>query len=280
MIPNIFHFIYFTPEQAPAKVFPLSYYLAVESARVINQPQEIIFHFNREPVGEWWERIKPSLTLHQMEAPVSFMGRRITHPAHQADVVRLQALYEVGGIYLDLDTICVKPLSAFYTNQMVMGLELKAPYVPKNKRQEIKYKIRKALGFVKPYREESILCNGVILAEKNSAFIKLWMDTYKTFRSKGRDKFWNEHSSVIPAKLAAEHQQLITVAGPRCFHYPLYTKEGLHSMFEAVTPFPESYIHHVWESFSWNDYLSKLTVEGIQSIDTTYHLAARKILSK
>ncbi len=278
MIPAIFHFIYFTPEQAPVKVFPLSYFLAIESARVINQPVEVVFHFNREPAGAWWERIKPVLTLHKMEAPVNFMGRRIIHPAHQADVVRLQALYETGGIYLDLDTISVKPLSDFYSKSMVMGLELKAPYVPKNKRQEIKYNFRKALGLVKPYQEESVLCNGVILAEKKSDFLKLWMNSYKTFRSAGRDKFWNEHSSFIPGKLAAEHPHLITIAGHRCFHYPLYTQEGLRSMFETVTPFPESYLHHIWESFSWNDYLSKLTVEGIQTIDTTYNLAARKIL--
>lgn len=278
MIPNIFHFIYFTPEQAPAKVFPLSYYLAVESARVINQPQEIIFHFNREPIGEWWEQIKPSLTLHQREAPSTFMGRNIIHPAHKADVVRLQALKETGGVYMDLDTICVKPLTEFLDNAFVIGKEFKAPYIPKNKRQQIKYNIRKALGLIKPFANESIFCNGVLLAEKNTPFINLWMEQYKTFRSKGRDKYWNEHSSIIPWQLAVLHPEMIHVASPYSFHYPIPTKAGLQSMFEEVTLYPESYVHHLWESFSWNEYLSKLSIEHIKNYDCTYHLLARNVL--
>lgn len=279
MIPNIFHFIYFTPANAPAKIFPLSYYLAVKSAIEVNKPAEAIFHFDREPVGEWWEKIKPSITLHQMEAPEYFMGRKLIHPAHKADVVRLLSLKETGGVYLDLDTICVKPLTDFLHHQFVIGQELKAPYTPKNKRQEIKYAIRKKLGLVKPVENESVFCNGVLLSEKDSAFVNLWLDEYKTFRSKGRDKYWNEHSSNIPEKLAKQFPQLITITGPYSFHYPLYTKEGLQSMFESVTEFPGSYVHHIWESFSWNDYLSHLTAENITRRDTTYNLLARKYLS-
>jgi Glycosyltransferase sugar-binding region containing DXD motif len=278
MIPRIFHFIYFTSSEKPPLVFPLSYYIAVKSALEVNKPDEIIFHFDREPTGEWWEKIKPHLTLHQMQAPDTFMGKPIIHPAHKADVVRLLTLKETGGIYLDLDTICVKPLTPFLEHSFVIGEELEAPFEPKNKRQEIKHKIRSKLGLVKPYIPKTIFCNGVLLAEKNSPFIDLWIQEYKTFRSNGRDKFWNEHSSIIPGRMAQQHPDLITIAGPYCFHYPLYTKAGMKTMFEEVTDFHESYIHHVWESFSRNDYLSKLSVEEIQSRDTTYNLLARKIL--
>jgi hypothetical protein len=278
MIPKIFHFIYFTPNGAPDKVFPLSYYVAVQSAIAVNQPQEVIFHFNREPVGEWWEKIRPLLTLHQMEAPETFMGCRLFHPAHQADVVRLQMLNETGGIYMDLDTICVKPFTDFLENPFVIGREMKALYTPKNKRQEVKYSIRKALGLVKPYVPESIFCNGVLLAEKNADFINLWMEQYKSFRSKGRDKYWNEHSSLIPEKLSQQYPELIHIAGPYCFHDPLPTKAGQNSMFEEVTSFPQAYVHHLWESFSGQQYLSKLTVDEIQTKNSTYHLLARKVL--
>lgn len=278
MIPHIFHFIYFTPYAAPAKVFPLSYYLAIKSAINVNQPQEVIFHFDREPVGEWWEKITPFITLHKMEAPNTFMSSQIIHPAHKADIVRLLLLKETGGIYLDLDTICVKPLTCFLDSSFVIGWELKAPYTPKNWRQQLKFNIRKQFGFIKPIEQESVFCNGVLLAEKNSEFVNCWINEYKTFRSKGRDKYWNEHSSVVPQRLANEHPQLITIVDPYSFHYPLYTKAGLKSMFEEVTTFPQSFIHHVWESFSWNDYLSKLSSEQIRKHDTTYNLIARKFL--
>jgi Glycosyltransferase sugar-binding region containing DXD motif len=278
MIPKIFHFIYFTPQHAPDKLFPVSYYLAVASAIGVNQPQEVIFHFNREPIGPWWDKTKPLLTLHQLKAPETFMGRKLVHPAHQADVVRLLSLKESGGIYMDFDTICAKPLFQFLDHPFVMGLELKVPYTPKNWRQQVKHSIRKKLGMIKTSGNEPILCNGVLLSQKNSEFINLWLNEYKSFRSQGRDKYWNEHSSYVPAAIAASHPNLINIAGPYAFHYPLPSKQGMQSMFEEVTDFPDSFIHHLWESYSWEPYLSKLTAESIRQHHSTYNLLARKYI--
>lgn len=279
MIPNIFHFVYFTPADLSAKFFSLAHYLAIQSAIVKNTPEKVIFYFDKEPYGEWWNKIKPLLTLHQMEAPKTFLGRDIFHLAHKADVVRLQALKETGGIYLDLDTISVKPLTNFLNNSFLIGRELDAEYVPKNWRQKIKYTTRKKFGLLKSNAIVSAnFCNAVLLSEKNSAFVNLWLNEYKTFRSLGRDKYWNEHSSIIPERLAKQHPELITIESPYAFHYPLYDKKGLQSMFETVTDFPNAYLHHIWESFSWNDYLSKLSVEQIRQKDTTYNLIARKVL--
>ena len=78
--------------------------------------------------------------------------------------------------------------------------------------------------------------------------------------------------------MAAAHPDKITFLEPYAFHYPLYDKPGLESMFEKVTNFPEAYLHHLWESFSWEPYLSKLTVKDIFEKDTTYNLIARRFL--
>jgi hypothetical protein len=278
VIPNIFHFVFGMAPDFGGRPFSLSHYIAIKSAIEINKPEEVIFHYDYEPQGEWWQKIKSYLTLKQVKAPEQFMGREITHVAHRADVIRLQALKETGGIYLDLDTICVKPLTDLLHHSFVIGKELKAPYVPKNWRQKIKFALRSKLGLIKTTSEETGLCNAVLLSEKNSAFVNLWLQEYKSFRSKGRDKYWNEHSVVVPERLAKQNPQYLTVAGPYNFHYPLYDKLGLCSMFEEVTEFPEAYLHHVWESFSWNAYLSKLSVDEIKNHDTTYNLLARKIL--
>ena len=205
------------------------------------------------------------------------MGRRLYHVAHKADVVRLQALKEHGGIYLDLDTICVKPLHSLYGHSFIIGQELKPEYIPKNWRQKIKYAIRKRFhGETK--NEVNGLCNAALLAEKGSPFVNLWLDTYSSFRSKGRDKYWNEHSVFVPIKLAGENPGKITLLGPYAFHYPLYNKPGLESMFEKVVDFPDAYLHHLWESFSWEKYLSRLTVKDIFEKDSTYNRIARRFL--
>jgi Glycosyltransferase sugar-binding region containing DXD motif len=275
MIPNILHFVFGMAPDFGGKPFSLCHYLSVRSAIELNKPEKALFHYQYEPEGEWWQKAKPLLVLNKVTAPDSFMGQPLYHVAHKADVIRLQALKETGGIYLDLDTISVKSLIGLLNNSFVIGQELKPTYIPKNWRQRIKYK----LGWIKENSTNATgLCNAVLLSENNSDFVNLWLEEYKTFRSKGRDKYWNEHSVLVPEKLASAHPGKLTQLSPYAFHYPLYDKAGLHSMFEEATEFPEAYLHHLWESFSWDQYLSKLTVEGIKNNTTSYNLVARKYL--
>lgn len=275
MVPNILHFVFGMAPDFGGKPFSLCHYLSVRSAVELNKPEKAFFHYQYEPEGEWWEKAKPFLTLNKITAPDSFMGRPLYHVAHKADVVRLQALKETGGIYLDLDTINVRPLTSLLNHSFVIGQELKVAYVPKNWRQRIKHK----LGLIRDASGNATgLCNAVLLSEKNSDFVNLWLNEYKTFRSKGRDKYWNEHSVLVPERLAAIYPEKITQLSPYAFHSPLYDAAGLKSMFEETKGFPDAYLHHLWESFSWDQYLSKLTIEKIKTEDTTYNLIARKFL--
>jgi Glycosyltransferase sugar-binding region containing DXD motif len=279
MIPNVFHFVFGMAADFGGMPFNLVHYLSIKSAIVVNKPDAVYFHYQYEPEGEWWSKAKELLTLNKITAPTNFMGNELCHMAHKADVVRLQALKETGGIYLDTDTISVKPLTTLLQKNFVIGHELKASYIPKNFRQRAKQVVRRQFGLVKDVTTESIgLCNAVLLSEKNGAFVSQWLEEYKTFRSQGRDKYWNEHSVLVPLRLAAECPNQITKLNPYAFHYPLYTEQGLKSMFEEVTEFPDAYLHHLWESFSWDKYLSKLTSEEIKTKDTTYNLIARRFL--
>jgi len=274
MVPNILHFVFGMAPDFGGKPFSLAHYLSVKSAVELNKPSTAFFHYQYEPKGEWWEKAKLLLTLNKIVAPESIMGNKLYHVAHQADVVRLQMLKEHGGIYLDLDTISVKPLIDLLNNSFAIGKELKPKWVPKNWRQRLKHK----LGLIKIKEGATGLCNAVLLAEKNSEFVNRWLEEYKTFRSQGRDKYWNEHSVQVPERLAAKHPESITQLSPYAFHYPLYDAAGLKMMFEEVYEFQEAYLHHLWESFAWDKYLSKLTPEYIKKTDTTYNLIARKYL--
>lgn len=277
MIPNIFHFVFGMAANFGGRPFSLSHYLAIKSAIEVNKPDTVFFHYEFEPAGNWWEKAKPLLTLNKIIAPETILGRPLYHVAHKADVVRLWVLKEMGGVYLDLDTICVKPLRELFNHSFVIGQELRPGYIPKNRRQKIKFAVR-TFFFGKEQSKINGLCNAVLLAEKDSAFVNLWLDSYNSFRSKGRDKYWNEHSVFVPIKLAAAHPGIVTLQGPYAFHYPLYDKPGLESMFEKVTPFPAAYVHHLWESFSWKNYLNRLTVNEIFIKDSTYNIIARRFL--
>ncbi len=277
MIPNILHFVFGMAPDFGGKPFSLVHYLSLRSAVELNKPAAAYFHYQYEPTGEWWEKAKPLLTLNKIEAPASIMGNQLHHVAHKADVVRLRALKETGGIYMDLDTISVKPLTELLIHSFAIGQELKPTYQPKNFRQRLKFNLRKKMGLIKDTSAATGLCNAVLLSEPNSDFVNRWLEEYKSFRSTGRDKYWNEHSVLVPLKLAGQYPETITKLSPYAFHYPLYDEAGLKAMFETVTAFPEAYLHHLWESFSWK-YMSALTVQEIKTKDTTYNLIARRFL--
>jgi len=81
--------------------------------------------------------------------PTEVFGRPLRHFAHRADVLRLLALRRQGGIYLDMDTLCLKPFSDLLEYPCVRG--------------------------------RPGLCNAVILSEPGGRFISAWLASYRQF---------------------------------------------------------------------------------------------------
>jgi hypothetical protein len=209
--------------------------------------------------------------------PKSIFGNQICHVAHQADIVRLEVLRSEGGVYLDMDTICVKPLHDFYSLDFAMGQQLEVPTYPNL--------FSRIDGFVKARSFASLLprrvhglCNAVIFSGKHNRFADLWLDTYKTFRSTGHDEHWDEHSVRMPRTISKLNPGLITELNPYAFHYPLYDPCGLAMLFEKVKRFRHAYVHHLWQTQSWDKYLSALSAKKIATEDTTYNRLARELL--
>lgn len=252
MIPNIVHFCYGFAEDFGGKPFSLVHYLAVKSVYETNRPDRIFFYYKFEPQGEWWDKCAGMIEKVSVEPPDEIFGNKLYHVAHKADIVRLNVLIEYGGIYLDLDTITKKSFAPLLDNKFVIGKQGR-------------------------WRNMG-LCNAVMMAEKNSEFLRLWLSQYKTFRSKGKDKYWDEHSVKIPSVLAAENRDLLHIEPYDSFHYPLYYKTSLKKMFEKKRDYPNAYCHHLWEGGSWDKYLSKLSIQDILSRETTYNLIARRFL--
>jgi len=61
------------------------------------------------PTGEWWERAKKFVTPIEVSVPRKIYGNKLYHYAHKADVLRILILLKFGGIYLDIDTVWIKP---------------------------------------------------------------------------------------------------------------------------------------------------------------------------
>jgi len=258
LIPNIIHFVYGFKKQT--NEFELYRYLAIKSAIDVNQPDKIYFHYKYEPYGKYWDKIKKYLILEEVQPPAEIYGNDLLHYAHQADVIRLQKLQKYGGIYLDIDTICLKSFDDLRHHNFVIGAQ-------GNKNNTEIYG----------------LCNAVMLSTPNNPFIIEWIDTYTSFRSKGRDEYWDEHSVLMPLKLAYKYQNKITILDNNKFYNPLWYdindilfNENI-DLKEYKKFINHNYCIHLWDTYS-HKYLSSLTEDDIMNKNTLYNIFSRKFL--
>lgn len=120
-IPKIVHFIHGL--RGPEPTLDLIHYLAIKAAHDVVRPETIYLHYHYMPVGEMFERVRPMVTLRQVPLVENIFGRPVYHYAHRADIVRLEALMEFGGIYFDLDLFALKPVDHLLDQEFVMGQE-------------------------------------------------------------------------------------------------------------------------------------------------------------
>ena len=135
------------------------------------QPDEIYLHSNVPPLDSpLWDLIQPMISARkELVAITEIYGNKVTGKAHFSDVARLRVLQEYGGMYMDIDSICLKPFSKSMWDPpsgLTMGWESQ---------------IRNHIG-----------C-GVIIARKDSMYLTRWLESYKTFN----DKEWADH--LLPA---------------------------------------------------------------------------------
>ncbi|XP_067657883.1 uncharacterized protein [Haliotis asinina] len=178
-VPNVIHYIWFAKETQ----FHMYMFLCIYSASINQRPDRIYFHYSHLPKGTWWQTLNfaVNLTLVRTTPPTSVFGRPISVVEHQSDVARLEILKKYGGIYLDVDVFVINRLDPLRTYSFVMSEE-----------------------------QQFTLGNGIILSEKNSKFLDLYLRSYKLFN----DSLWGYNSVVMPYTIMLHNRDLIHL-GPR-----------------------------------------------------------------
>jgi hypothetical protein len=117
----------------------------------------------------WWDETVrlPGFEIHDVEDPKEVFGNPILDISHKSDVIRLRALQEHGGVYIDTDVIVLRPFDELMTGdeELVLGVE-------------------QAEGTFRIPVEINGLCNAVIVSKKNATFLNTWWDNYRTFRGR------------------------------------------------------------------------------------------------
>lgn len=172
---KLLHLIYGLKQNEPIRYF---HWALIEKMISTIRPDRVLFHYTYEPQGVYWEKIRGKVYAVKVP-PFEYYGvARLKHFAHKADVVRLLALYEMGGLYLDIDTLVFKSFdSLFSAGQLILGMQ-------------------RLPGSVEPFG----LSNAVIVAPRNHGGIRAWLQSYMYFRGKAT-RHWDEHSVRLPLNL-------------------------------------------------------------------------------
>ena len=226
-IPKIIHFIYFGYTE-----FKFIHYFSIKTVHDYNPDYTIYLYNYEQPVNNiWFELSKQYINIVQTKPPESIYNNTLNTYAHKADIVRLEKLIKYGGFYLDIDVWTLKSFDTLLNieESCIMG------YQAKNTQFE---------G----------LCNAVIGAKPQSAFLKIWLENYKTFNNTE----WDNHSVYLPLKLANKYPQLIQIKTQETF-FPIswFDFNNLFKKDKTIT-LENSYTIHLWESHTMELILSKI----------------------
>ncbi|XP_067123869.1 uncharacterized protein [Centruroides vittatus] len=128
----------------------------IKSVYINHKPSEIVIHCDcHNLTGKYWDMVKdiPGLRVQYKKIPTYIFGKRLSSVYHSSDIARLQILMKYGGVFLDSDVYVVKSLHYYRRFEFALG------WPPKQ-----------------------FLGTQVLIAHRNSRFLKLWYQSYKYYR--------------------------------------------------------------------------------------------------
>jgi glycosyltransferase involved in cell wall biosynthesis len=237
MIPRVAHFIFgLKPQDEP---FHFMHYVSLESCRRVLQPERIYFHHKNLPWGTWWDRIRPHLTLIEVDdveevLVADYLPGRVPveyRYAHHADFIRLDVLIEHGGVYSDIDTIFLRPFpDELFDAPFVIGRE---PAVRDER-----------TGEVKPS-----LCNALLMAEPGAEFAREW----RARMADALNGTWSNQSGFLSEQLSRLLPEQVRVE-PEMSFFPCPPSEtGLSQLLDERVKLPAGTLSvHLWAHLWWD----------------------------
>ena len=203
---------------------------------------KLLVHYYWEPNTFWWNKRKHdaeiAITLVKVRLVEKFFSRSVEHPAHRADVIRLETILQYGGIYLDTDILSIRSFDPLLNlNDVVLAHE---------------------------NDDKNLVGNAVILAKRNSVFLRRWYDAYQSFDG----KCWICHSVVLAGKLVLLYPNDVTVLPTEMFYRPSW--DEAKELFKSNEyDFTRNYAVHLWNHVNKHQ-LSKLELDFILNGNHTF----------
>lgn len=238
MIPKNIFFIFGLKNDFCGKPFDYFHYLNILSAKINNPEFQIYVYYHYEPKSEYFEKLRLFCKLIKIKDLESFFKENpYKYAEHVAGRLRIQLLYEHGGIYLDSDVVCCKPFNELLHLECAMGEE----YGHFSNKLVIKG-----------------LCDAVIISKPRSEFLNKWIEGYK----KDYRRLWNYNAVKMPFFISEENPHLIKRLNTKYFFKFCPDTEGTKQLFLETHDFSDCFCVHLWEGLNY-DILKKYHIDYI-----------------
>jgi hypothetical protein len=181
-IPNQYHIIWFKGN----RTWMMVHYLAVLLVQRIQNPLVIYIYNDIEPVdNKWWDKTKLIDTVRIVTCPApSFINEKsVPWVQHKADIARIYAIYEKGGVYIDSDLLLFKRI-----DDLLIGGKANMSYQNK-------------FG----------IWNGFIASPPRNPFFQKWIEAYKTLYGSDQVDHWAGLSINTPFNLSTKYPEYISI---------------------------------------------------------------------
>ena len=236
-IPKVIHFIY--PWTERTREWSLVNTLAVKTAISTYPDHEVIIWTNAPSSVPM-----PFVTKRKCELPMHIGGAEILWPQYVSDVMRLQILYEHGGIYMDTDMISLHPFKPHDDT---------------------------VLSFCWETACCNSICNAFMATPSGNEFIKGWLDRMPPAM---KHPTWAYGGVVVPCEMTKDplYDPYYNALSHR-FFCPLDLSKNW--MFdpklkqEAKEIMGHPCAIHIFETF-WRDIIKDITSEWIEKNDCLF----------
>ena len=229
-IPKKIYFIFGMKEDFGDKPFCYSNYLNILSAHQVNPDYDIEVIYKYEPDNKYFKDLDAFCKKVQIDdVPIELNGDPVNCVEHICGYLRVNKLYQEGGIYLDSDVICVKPFDDLLDKKCILGTEWQSP------------KAERSCG----------ISDAVILAEKYSTFLVLWLSDYHlTYKN----EWYAYNACTRPFELSKAFSSEVDILPVESFNKYSWGTEGFQSLFKQNSSLKGAHTLHLFSSIN-HEYL-------------------------
>lgn len=173
IVPNYVHFVQFGE-----RVITFPQTVCILSALKNQRPDKLFIHTDLSGFeGKYWNILmnypgfKDVLVIEKRKMPTQIFNQTLKKKwavYHGGDIARMEILLKYGGIYLDNDAYIARNMNDLRRYEFTLG-----------------------------WRPGKVMGNQIVLAHKNSRFLKLW---YESYRNNYKPNRWYYNTGVYPTR--------------------------------------------------------------------------------